>query len=95
MSNEAVSKIENLTYPKRITSDGNDALAWVEKEKYLSIAFLGNGNIAWMYQDGQNEEFSFLDDLKNFLEEGSELFGYLIIFYASLMFFWEYRQLEK
>ena len=38
---------------------------------------------------------SFNQGLKNFLEEGSELFGYLIIFYASLMFFWEYRQLEK
>lgn len=38
---------------------------------------------------------SFNQDLKNFIEEGSELFGYLIIFYATLMFLWEYRQLNK
>ena len=38
---------------------------------------------------------SFNQGLKNFIEEGSELFGYLIIFYATLMFLWEYRQLNK
>lgn len=38
---------------------------------------------------------SFNHGLKNFIEEGSELFGYLIIFYATLMFLWEYRHLNK
>lgn len=38
---------------------------------------------------------SFNQGLKNFIEEGSELFGYLIIFYATLMFLWEYRHLNK
>lgn len=38
---------------------------------------------------------SFNQGLKNFIEEGSELFGYLIIFYATLMFLWDYRQLNK
>ena len=38
---------------------------------------------------------SFNQGLKNFIEEGSELFGYLIIFYATLMFLLEYRQLNK
>lgn len=38
---------------------------------------------------------SFNQGLKNFIEEGSELFGYLIIFYATLIFLWEYRQLNK
>lgn len=38
---------------------------------------------------------SFNQGLKNFLEEGSELFGYLIIFYATLMFLWEYKKLNK
>lgn len=38
---------------------------------------------------------SFNEGLKNFMEEGSELMGYLVIFIATLLYLLEYRQLHK